>query len=640
MAQTTLYDIRLRYQMEDRATRPMRAMSQQVERTAKSSRLLSSAWGKIGAAAGAYFGVRAGAKHLIGFNASMEQAKIQMAGMVSLTTKKGWTESMGEATALVDRLQERAKKSVGTTKDMVDMSSLIVRPISQAGLGMQDLEDLTAGAVVAARAFGMEADVAARDIESVLMGRVRSVDLFARALLEPMGMIGDKGREAFNAMSAQQRAMYLKSALTSEAITNMAKAQENSFSGVYSTFQDNLQIFLGKVGLPLFRALTGEIRSWNVWIHANADRVEEMSQKLAKGLASIFGLLRDVAGFFVNHADTLLLVAKGFAAYKLGTMAGGLVGQVGGLTGRLTRRAGAGLLMGNMNKAGLSVAKFGAGIATAAGAVAKYAGAVGVAYVAMKGLYDWWRSAENKRRAEERKRIQKGQEVMERVSVPKLGESIATYGAGMSELEKLAAKREAVGFFGARAGTPEHMKAFRAENEEQYLREVQLATTLGGKAGEIRGMYKQIAEYAQQTGLSPTNLAEFKASDFKGYAQQIATKEGVLEQEFAVQSIESALQRLNMEMANSTDRAGDFARMLQGTYLPSVLASAMETHRAAGQEGPSTALPPIGGAGKPPKINVTIHRIEAKSEDPDRFVFDLARTFEDVARTGSYRGGP
>jgi len=631
-----MYDIRLRYLMEDKASKGLRTMTQNVEKASKSSGLLSSAWGKVAAGAGAYFGARAGWKALVGFNANMEQARVQMAGMISLTTGQGWTQSMEQSVDLVGQLQERAKRSVGTTADMVAMASNIVRPIMQAGLSMKDLEDITAGSVVAARAFGIEAEVAARDIESVLMGRVRSVDRFARSLLEPMGVIGEEGRAAFNEMSEQQRAAALKAALTSEAITNMAKAQETSFSGVYSTFQDNLQIFLGKVGLPMFRALTSEIKSWNTWITANTDRVDEMARNLAGTLRDVFGLIRDVAAFFVNHADLLLTVAKGWAAWKIGGMAGGMLESVGGFAGRMTRRAGAGLLMAKMNETGLGVAKFGAGIANVTARLASFGPAIGLAGTALYGLYKWWHSAEEKRRAEERKRIEQGMALRGEVVLPELKKELGHFGARMDELAKLQEERAKWGVTPGAAGYTEKMAAWRAEEPAAYLREVELTEALTSKADDLRAMYKQIATYAKQENLLPGYRGAWTQQALAGAAARVATKKGLAGEDYAVAALESSFARLDYVLSQSQDPVADFARMLEGKFIPAVIESA----QAAGLTAKGEGLPKLEGLKKPPKINVTIHRIEAKSEDPDRFVFDLVTTFQEAARTGSYRGGP
>jgi len=333
MAASTIYDIRLRYLMDDKATKGVRALDGALQRANRSSGGLGRMLASAGAGLAAFFGARAAKTALIDFNAGMEQARIQMAGLLQLNLGGAWSANMQKANGLVAGLQERAKKSVGTTRDMVDMASMIVRPLAAAGLSMADMESVTAGAVVAARAFGIEGAVAARDIEAALMGNVRAVDRFSRALLEPLGFVGEEGRQRFNQLADSQRAAMLQSALTQKAVMDMASAQEKSFSGVLSTFQDNLQILFGKVGLPLFQALTDELQQWNAWIGKNEDEIKRLTKVLSTGLIDAFKVVKGVAQFLAENAETLMAVAKIWIGMKIGQGVRGLIGAgVGGAT--------------------------------------------------------------------------------------------------------------------------------------------------------------------------------------------------------------------------------------------------------------------------------------------------------------------
>jgi hypothetical protein len=64
-------------------------------------------------------------------------------------------------------------------------------------------------------------------------------------------------------MSAGQRAETLKAALMQKQLTQLAAAQGQTFNGVLSTLQDTIEQFFGKVGLPLFKAVTAELKHWN-----------------------------------------------------------------------------------------------------------------------------------------------------------------------------------------------------------------------------------------------------------------------------------------------------------------------------------------------------------------------------------------
>ena len=312
MASTTIYDVILRYKMQDQAKNDVKELRHEVEKAGRQSSMLGRSLRFAAGAAVGFFGFRAAKSALVDFNVGMESARVQMAGLLQLNAGGDFAMNMGRANDLVGKLQQRAKKSVGTTQDMVQMASMITRPVTAAGLGMKELEEITAGAAVAARAFGIQAEVAALDIEQALMGNLAKKDRFARALLEPMGIT----TQAFNKMAASDRAKTLLKAFRQDAIKDMADAQANTFAGQVSTLKDNLQIALGKVGLPLMQAITSEVQKWNEWIDKHPEKIRTWTKALADTLVQGFRFLKDVASFIFRNRALLMTVAKSFLAFK------------------------------------------------------------------------------------------------------------------------------------------------------------------------------------------------------------------------------------------------------------------------------------------------------------------------------------
>lgn len=324
MAITTIYDVKLRYNVDGNLPG---AMNKSNAAATGLGRTLS--W--IGTLAAGAFGFSKAKSVLVDFNSTMEQSRIQMSGMIQLNAKNmDWNQSLGLSNKLIDRLQQRAKASVGTTKDFVDMASMITRPILAAGMSMKDLEEITAGAVVSAKAFNKEADYAARDIEQALAGTLSKKDMFAQSILGPTMIKGKQfTNELFNALKPAERAAHLKKAMGQEALLNMAKAQENSFDGVFSTLVDNLQIALGKIGLPLFVAIKDEIKGWNGWLDRNKATVAEISRSLASGLMKGFQMAKDAISFLVRNKDMLMVLAKAIIAFKATKSMADTVGSIG-----------------------------------------------------------------------------------------------------------------------------------------------------------------------------------------------------------------------------------------------------------------------------------------------------------------------
>lgn len=623
MAASTVYDIRLQYVMEDKATRPMRKLDAQLARTAKSAGGLGRTFRRMAAGVSAYFGIRAGVKHLIGFNANMEQAKIQMAGMIQLSTNMNTAASNTAAVKMVDTLQQKAKASVGTTKDMVDMASMITRPVLAAGLNMEQLANFTASAVVAAKAFGIEAGMAARDIESAMMGQLRSVDRFSRALLEPMGFVGDEGRKAFNELGAAARAAKLEEALGGPAIAAMAQAQAQSFSGVLSTFQDGLQMWLGSVGKPLFQEITAEIRTWNSWIEKNGDKMADTARAFGKGLVDGFRTVKSVIGFMVDHADLLMTVAKVWATVKIGQKIGGMADTLGHMAGGLARRAGGLGLMAGMDGAGLATAKFGVKLTSTVSKFASFIPAIGLAGLALKGIWDWYTSED---RARAKKINEEKGEALGKTAVFDPSKAMTTF-------TRLA---------GSQQTTDEQMRRFETLRADRLQsgrtggaqgEELALLQTFKAQAQGMREFYQAISVETQKTGLIEDGNFSMLSGDLM--AERIREQMGIgagvkgIAGSHAEANIYSGLVEMNRALGNSSDRLGDWSSMMKGTFLPGSLAEGLR--ELAGLNKPAAE----GGNKKDPEFKVTINRIEVQSDDPDRFVVGLTETVRDAVRNRS-----
>lgn len=262
---------------------------------------------------GAFFGAKAAGKALIGFNSNVEDTKNKIAGMLALTKKTDLNDQLAVADQLFANLQRRAASLPGTTEEYANMLGMLTQPVTAAGLGLQDLEDITVNAVVAAKAFGVEWEVAARDVDQAIRGQFKSVDQLSSKILGSAGFTGEAGRARFNAMSAKQRAETYKAALGQKQIVQLAERQGQSFGGVLSTLKDAAQQFLGKVGIPLFNALKDAIKSATEWLEKHRKGVEKAATAIGGVLAAAFAVLRAAIGWLLDHGDVLqaLLIALG-----------------------------------------------------------------------------------------------------------------------------------------------------------------------------------------------------------------------------------------------------------------------------------------------------------------------------------------
>jgi hypothetical protein len=641
MATSTVYDVRLRYLLEDRATGGLGRMERQLDKTSKSAGLLSAGLGKLAGVVGVGMLANAGRKAFISFNSDMEQMVTTMAGMIQLSSDTGWTDSFKMAGDMVGKLQEKAKASVGTTQEFVKMAQMLTQPILSAGGAMADLENLTAASVVGSKALGIEAETAARDVGQALRGVFNSQDQFTGAILGSKGFQGEEGRKRFNEMEGAARMRVLSEALSQDALSNLAKAQEQTFDGIFSTLQDNLQMTFGKAGLPLFKAIGEEIQRWNTWIDGNQDTVQRLVTELGTGLSEVFGVVKDAVGFMVDNAGTLTTLAKVWATVRAGKAIGGLLG--GGLAsgGNLLQRMGGGLLSKGFDTMGIKAASAGASLASLGSTIAsRLLPGIGLAVVAFEGIYAWWKKS---RQDEEtaRKRMALDTATKQMLDVQQRRESALrakgelTGALSKAQIEQLtgSAVSDAIGPLeraklqgftrpGERAGTMEGAAPLRAGELDRLSPFGRVRVELAQKVLEetdrdLIDAQRALLKFAVDEKLISENRGRWSI-DAVRFQKEIRDRMELTSDEWSrvasqIFSMERELQRGTIDIRDLFGLKygqGDEDDMLIPRAMPDSMTSK-------------------------PKVNVTIQRIEVQSDDPDRFVFGMVSAFQDAAKNPS-----
>ncbi len=251
------------------------------------SESLGSQFGGLLGKAAAFVGIAALAgkakEAFVEFNSSIEQSTISLATTHKMFRGGTWAESMKTASGLFEHYQDVAKRSVGETKDFLEMHQSIAASAYQAGAQLEDLKKITEGAVVAGQALGESSYVTAMDIKQALTKGVEVRDRFMNIMLASQKLT----KEQFNAMTKLQRVETLKKLLTADTIKEAAKQMEGSFAGVTSTFRDNLKIALGKAGENFFKGATERLKNINTWIEKNQDSVKKMMGLVDSGLTAL-----------------------------------------------------------------------------------------------------------------------------------------------------------------------------------------------------------------------------------------------------------------------------------------------------------------------------------------------------------------
>ena len=257
-----------------------------------------------------YFGATHLGKALIGFNSQIETAKNQIAGMLALTKKTSMADQLGVASKLYDELRVKAAELPGEVEEYVNMMTMIVRPLSDAGFNVEEIRDMTVSAVVAAKGLGESWQVAGRDIDEATMGKFGVVDKFSRKVLESLGPIyqGTEGRARFKALSKEQRAREFQRGLKQPQFQQMGEAAGQSFSGQMDKTKEAVKQFLGAVGLPLFKELGDAIKRVNIYLAAHQKQVTEVATVVGGALLDAFRAVGKVIMFIVEHESILRMI--------------------------------------------------------------------------------------------------------------------------------------------------------------------------------------------------------------------------------------------------------------------------------------------------------------------------------------------
>jgi hypothetical protein len=334
MAQSTVYDIVIKTQMTDTARKGAADLNKALtETTRKSDELGSSLRAAFGLGAG-IVGIKEAYHATIGFNAEMQSVKTSLSALIMMNFGGSFGKAKVEAEALFNEFQRFSKVSPVTTAEVAQFGQGIAAAAFGAGADMKQFINLTEMGVIAAKVFGVEANVAQMQMTEMLLGNVRKTERFTMMMLSA----GHMSLEAFRALDAGGRKDFLTKTLNSDAMKEAQKAMGAGWEGVTTTLKDNLQIFFGAVGKPLFEAVTKELQRWNDILAANGPKLEEWGKTFADALITGFHAAKDTIQFIADHKDLLIAVGMAWAAGSLG--GGGFIGgALGGLGEKLAGSA-------------------------------------------------------------------------------------------------------------------------------------------------------------------------------------------------------------------------------------------------------------------------------------------------------------
>jgi len=603
MPDGTTYDVVIRMMMRDEAQAKVNALGGELDKTtrkAKETRSALEGLGTLAAAAFGAIGIQKAYEGLIGFNAQVQSIQTGLAAVVRINFGGSFETAERKSRDMFEEFQRFAKVSPTTTAEVAQFGQIISSAAFSTGASMQEFMTMSEQAVIAARVFGVETHTAQIQMQELLLGNVKTTQIFSQQLIRA----GHMTMEQFRELDDAGRKNFILKVLTSPAMMDAGKKMAVGWAGATTTLIDNIQIFIGKVGSGLFKKLTDEILKWNALIEHNAVAIEKWGNEFADGMVKAFNFIKDAISFVVDHREALMGLAMAWQMATLGGRgaAGGKAGagmEIAFMTGAVGKGIGRGAMgiaagemmgMGHLESAGMGVM---AGLSALPGPLGWVAAGATAAALGLHAV------AENAERAIE-------SDAARRARIE-----------GISDLTRKLAEG-------------------RVEDRQRYLSDV------GRRAVEnqfisAQGVANQ-AEVLKALGFTPEKpdaaAKEFGDAAVKAEADRYRMLTGGMTGEEARRALggnvhgrtpeeETALQTLAGVIVSAMDiqlAAQRKAAEKFNTELNDIFERNQAFAYASGWQGPFPADPSVAAK---PTVNVTIQHIDVQADDPDRFVFGL-----------------
>lgn len=591
---TTTYSINVRYDLQDNTSKPAGKIDKSIQRTTRSSLGLTRALKGLAVTVAAGFGFRAGKKWLIDYNAEMDSAKIKMATLTSLSLGGTWIENQKRANALVRQFTADAAKGVGTTQDYVEFAGDITKPLLDAGASMKQLTELTKSGVTAAKTFGIAGDVAGRDIQQMLLGTVKLVDRLPRLL----GTSAEEWNKMVREEGPEKTLQELERLLNSKSMQEAAAAYGKSWDGVTSTMEDNIQRTLGKVGLPLMKRLSEEVKKVNKFFEENPEKVQKFITDFSDALIKGFEVVKSVISFIIENKDVLMSIAKAFIGFKIAKGALGVGRDIVG------------------------------------GGAQAVSGGIGIVKSIKEQLKDPISGISIFRR-----QLKKGSIAVDKFA-GRLGTSLNTIGKfGLALGAGIAAIKLAEGFFGRKQAEAQE-KALTVSTIKLVTADLSKQDVLGMEEAKKTGIFSDISTHrrAKTTARSAVEEGFLTAGKVKMTKQQIElfrSQDETLERT-GVHLIDKARDKATEKFVDAIERAAaaiQFVteaeagrRFIEGGGIARGFSSALELFNITGPEAEQKPR----DAKRNGDTNITINTIKVVADDPDRFAMRMVSVFKNA----------
>jgi hypothetical protein len=306
----------------ERAHESMEGLKETVESVKESIHHLAEAWLSF-----------EGVKKVYEYSEAIEESKNALAASLSLTTGADFEKSWDRAALSVKRFTDESWESNLPVDQLVKTMSGLSAPLLQAQMSLSDIEKFTINASEAAIVYGKSTDEVSESIQRAIMtGQAR--DIWLRRMLGQKGV--DVSMKQFQSMSGEKRAEALQKAFGTEAIHTAYETHEEEVGASFEGIKNSILKIANEALEPVFEEIGKEVRSWNKWIKENHEKLIDIGHTIGQDIVKGLHVVEDVFKWLWDHSDTLIEIAKAYAAIKIGSMVGGGIQNVAqGLAGLL-----------------------------------------------------------------------------------------------------------------------------------------------------------------------------------------------------------------------------------------------------------------------------------------------------------------
>lgn len=226
-------------------------------------------------------------------SSAAENMALSLATVYSAVEKISFKAALDDAASIFGLIQKMAIESPATSAELMSIFSGIYGPLRRAGLGVQNILDLTKNTAVAASALGIDYQQVQRDISMMARG-VAGVDVKTFSLLQSMGLIKET-TEQWNKLAPDKRAKRLMEAMGKMG-GEAAEAYGRTWTGLSSTFKDIMDSFKRAFGTAVFARLKSTLERINKYLLENRELIESNLRDLGERVGEAFDHIVSRAG--------------------------------------------------------------------------------------------------------------------------------------------------------------------------------------------------------------------------------------------------------------------------------------------------------------------------------------------------------